>query len=205
MTTIREIPMTNPETQLWVMENLISQADCTNLINRANQLQTDTKGNKSWHQPGTGGQYSRVIMIDPKLANNIWTHIKPFLPKELNGYKLLYLNSHFRFSRYRKDGIFPLHCDGKNYDSSRPDLTAEYSAESLLTLNIFLNSEGDYDLVGGGTSFFNRHEDGFRLRTTVKAQAGRAALFWADQYHRGDLVGEGFKYLLRTDVMGVKI
>jgi len=195
--------MTKPYTELWVIDNLFSQAECTDLINRANQLQTDAKGNKSWHQPGTGGKYSRVIMIDPELTNVIWARIEPYLPKELelNGYKLLYLNSHFRFSRYRKDGIFPIHCDGKNYDNSRPDLTGGYSAESLLTLNIFLNSEEDYDLVGGGTSFF---DEGLRLGLTIKAQAGTAALFWADQYHRGDLVGEGFKYLLRTDVMAMR-
>lgn len=193
-----------PETELWVLKNLLSSNECTDLIHRANNMK-DGNGNKSWHQPGTGGKYSRVIMIDRKLSDDLWERIRTHLPESLNGYKLLYLNDHFRFSRYKKGGLFPVHCDGKNFDNSRPEITGEYSSESLLTLNIFLNSEEDdtYQLVGGGTSFYNQTSRGLELRTCVKAKAGTAALFWANQYHCGDKVQSGYKYLLRTDVMGI--
>lgn len=192
---------------LWILDNLLSKEECMGRIARANAMNDDNKGNRAWHAPGTGGKYSRVIMIDRSLADDLWNRVRKFLPEVIEGYKLVYLNDHFRFSRYRKGGVFHVHCDGKNYDNSRPDLIGEWSSESLLTLNIFLNTEGDtdYELVGGGTSFFNQDENfNLNLRTTVKAKAGRAVLFWAKQYHRGDVVDSGFKYLLRTDVMGIR-
>jgi prolyl 4-hydroxylase len=185
--------------ELWILNNILSREECTDLITQCNTIRDDDKGNRSWHAPGTGGKYSRVIMINRELAEDIWSRIKPILPQTLHGYKLLYVNPYFRFSRYRKGGVFHTHKDGKNYDNSYPHLTGGFSAESLLTLNIFLNGEGEMELAGGGTTFF---DDKLNIRIPVRAKAGTASLFWADQYHCGDEVTEGFKYLLRTDVMG---
>lgn len=116
------------------------------LIDKANSIKTEG-GNMGWHQPGTGGKYLHVLMIDKDLADDLWVRVRPHLPLTIqddNGveYKLLYLNSHFRFSKYRKGGIFPLHTDGKNYDNDRMELTNGDSAESLFTLNIFLMTNG---------------------------------------------------------------
>ena len=198
----------NGDHELWVLDNLLSSEECTNLIDKANQIKNDSKGNLAWHLRilnGNAGRYSRVIMIDPDLADYMWDKIKVLLPEKINGFKLLYVNDHFRFSRYHKGGYFEIHKDGKNYDKSRPELSNGRQTESLLTLNIFLNSEGEYNLVGGGTSFFDeKRKNNMKLRTTVNAKAGRAALFWAHQYHKGDIVESGCKYLLRTDVMGIK-
>jgi hypothetical protein len=195
--------------ELYVLHNLLTTAECIELINKANTLETmhthHHGSNRSWHQPGTGGKYSRAIMIDQQFADELWLRIKHYLPETMHGYRLLYLNSHFRFSRYRKGGMFHTHCDGKNYDTSRPDVAPQ--TESLLTLNIFLNSEGDplFDLEGGGTTFYEGTASSLSERITVPAKAGTGALFWAEQYHRGDEVLEGYKYLLRTDVMGVSV
>ena len=77
-----------------------------------------------------------------------------------------------------------------------------------MTLNIFLND----DFGEGGTDFFERvrtqNEDGsynldFKLRYRVEPKAGRGALFYAKQLHRGNVVGNDYKYLIRTDVMGI--
>jgi superfamily II RNA helicase len=183
------------------LDHFLSDKECRNLLQRANTVINDDIGNRSWHLPETGGKYMRVLMIDRPLADNLWDRVKSSVPHisgvaQYKGYKLLCLNDHFRFSRYNKGGYFPLHCDGKNYDNSRPELS-EYSLESLFTLNIFLND----DFEGGATDFFNDSE----LRLSVKPQTGRAALFWADQYHQGNTVDIPYKYLLRTDVMGVRM
>lgn len=197
----KPIPGNHP---LWVLDNLLHKEECAELIAKANNIVNDNKGNRSWHSPNTGGKYSRVIMIDRNLADDLWNRIRTLLPERINNYKLVYLNDHFRFSRYTAGEMFPVHRDGKNYDNRFPDMVSE----SLLTLNIFLNTEGDtdYELAGGSTSFFNEaNTSTLKLRKKVNAKAGRAALFWANQCHRGDIVIKGSKYLLRTDIMAIPL
>lgn len=182
---------------LCIIDNLLSQRECAELIDRADYVKDDHLGNKGWHQADTGGDYSRVILIDKNLADMLFERIKNSLPENLEykGFKLLYLNSHFRFSKYRAGGSFPLHCDGTNLDKDRADEHGE--TMSLFTLNIFLNDDFD----GGETEFFNRHRGKYVSRYIAKPKAGRAALFYANQLHRGNKVKTPYKYLLRTDVM----
>lgn len=211
---IEDLPITGTtvagEHYLTVLDNLFTRKDCKRLINKAHSIQNDGT-NKAWHRPGTGGKYLRVLMVDPEEADQLWHKVLPYLPKTITvdgiTYKPLYLNSYIRFSRYREGGYFPVHCDGKNFDNSEK---YGISTESAFTLNIFLNdaeSEKDPLLKGGETDFFTLSEDRreMSLRYSVAPKAGRGALFWADQYHRGNVVDDGLKYLLRTDVMCTRI
>lgn len=167
---------------LVIIKNLFTAEECEKLIGRANSL--------GWHAPNTGGHYDRALLIDPELAQKLWTEIQPICPPTyvVNGlvYKSMYLNDHFRFSRYQEGGDFPIHLDGNNVDSQ--------NFRSMFTLNIFLND----DLQGGGTAFY--HND-LSPRLTVQPKRGTGALFYAKQYHQGNAVEQGVKYLLRTDVM----
>ena len=63
-----------------------------------------------------------------------------------------------------------------------------------MTLNIFLND----NFEGGETEFLYNNKT---LRYSAKPKLGRGALFDAQQYHRGNVVMNGNKYLMRTDVM----
>jgi prolyl 4-hydroxylase len=188
---------------LKVLDNLFTKNECNNFIMKANNIVTEGK-NKAWHYPDTGGNYMRVIMVDRALAINIWDRLKlaNCLPDKYGSWKLLYINDYFRFSRYRTGGKFPIHTDGQNYDVGRPDITNEATI-SLFTLNIFLNDDFD----GGETDFFEPALSNAKLRYSVKPKAGKAALFWYNQLHRGNEVKsiDSFKYLLRTDVMGVHV
>jgi predicted 2-oxoglutarate/Fe(II)-dependent dioxygenase YbiX len=179
-----------------IIDNLLSPEECTNLIERADQVQ-DGAGNKSWHMADTDGMYMRVVMVDQVLADVLFSRIKEFLPDEYRGLKIVYLNSHFRFSKYDVNGNFPLHRDGTNYDSDRADMHG--ITQSLFTLNIFLND----DYIGGETEFFSQHGQRGQLKSRyiAKPQTGRATLFFANQWHRGNTVLTPYKYLLRTDVM----
>lgn len=197
---------------LLVIDGLCTEEECKVLIDYANRVKATDEGDMPWHAPGTGGKYDRAIMVRRKMAEVFEKRLKDVIPKILNDHKLLYINDHFRFSRYVAGGEFHVHCDGKNYDNGRPELTDGFSSESFMTLNMPLNTEGDeeYGLVGGGTTFFHGVGHGINkqpgeVRITVPAKAGRAVLFWADQYHQGDLVESGHKYLIRTDVMGQQI
>ena len=193
------------EHSLILLNDLLSKEECRKLIDIANNMEDDDK-NKSWHKSSdTGGHYMCVIMVDDNLAQDLWKRIKKFLPSTYNRYKLVYLNNYFRFSKYKEHGVFPIHCDGTNYDGNHLELTSNCISESLFTLNIFLNddeSETEPLLTGGETDFFNENNEGLSLRYSVKPKTGRAALFWSNQYHRGNIVEDGCKYLLRTDVMG---
>lgn len=115
---------------------------------------------------------------------------------------LLYLNDHFRFSRYKARGKFNIHYDGENYDSGRYELTGGRDTCIFFTLNIFLNGDEEpFNLSGGGTTFYNGTLNNPKKSVTIRPKAGRVALFWSKQTHQGDVVNSGYKYLLRTDVM----
>ncbi len=83
----RQVP---GDKMLWKIDNLLSDEECLDMISRANNIRNDDKGNRSWHRPGTGGQYMRVIMIDRNLADDLWNRIKDILPKtvSLNGHEV---------------------------------------------------------------------------------------------------------------------
>jgi predicted 2-oxoglutarate/Fe(II)-dependent dioxygenase YbiX len=134
-------------------------------------------------------------MIDQNLAEMLFRRIKPLLPETYRGFKILYLNSHFRFSKYNAGGQFPIHRDGTNLDKDR--LETYGMTQSMFTLNIFLND----DFIGGETEFFTQRKGQIASRYVAKPKAGRAALFYANQLHRGNMVHTPYKYLLRTDVM----
>lgn len=165
-----------------VVDNIFTPDECKALIATANTL--------PWHHPKTGGNYVRALLIDRALAERLWVKIKPVCPpvNHVNGvqYDCININDHFRFSRYEAGGAFPIHLDGNNVD--------EFQNRSMFTLNIFLND----DMEGGGTTFYNND---LTHRLTVAPKCGTGALFYAKQYHRGDVVAQGVKYLLRTDVM----
>jgi hypothetical protein len=180
---------------LTIIDNLLSPKECTDLINKANTVRNDDDGNKSWHVADTSGIYMRVVMIDKNLAETLFQRIKHLLPETYKGFKPVYLNSHFRFSRYNIGGMFPLHCDGTNLDRDRIDTYGE--THSMFTLNIFLND----NFTGGETEFFSRKKDQLLSRYVAKPKTGRATLFYANQLHRGNTVQTPYKYLLRTDVM----
>jgi predicted 2-oxoglutarate/Fe(II)-dependent dioxygenase YbiX len=88
-----------------------------------------------------------------------------------------------------------MHLDGCNEDQHASGETTS----AYFTLNVFLNE----DFEGGHTDFFNKMKGEKRPRFSVQPQAGRAALFWSAQPHRGNRVTRGTKYLFRTDVMGL--
>jgi prolyl 4-hydroxylase len=191
---------------LMVLDNLLSRDECKELIQIANGVKNDKMGNQAWHNADTGGDYRRVVMIDNDLAIKFWGRIRSFLPDTYRGYKLLYLNHYFRYSRYKPGGEFTIHCDGQKQDYDHMELTNGYMGHTLFTLNIFLNDkESDIPLnKGGHTDFFNEVDGHLEPRYSVEPKAGRAALFWYDQWHQGNVVEDGTKYLLRTDVVGVK-
>lgn len=167
---------------LKVFDQLLSDHECESLVTFFEKnLMIDfiDRGN---------AEYFRVEHDDPELAESLWSRIENEVPKTFKGERVVGLNSHFRMSKYEPGMQFGIHKDGINQNS--------LGHRSVMTLNIFLNENFD----GGETDFFL---DDKTLRFSAKPQMGRGALFDSQQYHCGNVVSNGCKYLLRTDVMGV--
>lgn len=165
---------------LQVVDNLLTPQECQDLINKAESIgfKEVDRGIAIYHQ---------AMITDQTLANKFYHKIKHLLPSHFNGFPIVGLNDHFRFSKYHPRGFFDIHKDGVNQDSK--------GNRSVMTLNIFLND----NFQGGETDFY--YDDKTTLRYSVQPKPGRGALFAAQQYHCGNQVVEGYKYLLRTDVM----
>lgn len=131
----------------------------------------------------------RVILDDVWLADTIFNRLKKDLPQEFDGWSLLRLNERFRFYRYGSGQQFKKHCDGAYVVSE--------TEESKLTLLIYLTD----DFEGGSTKFFFRHKDDIEVIPVV----GDILVFDHTLLHSGEPVLEGFKYVLRTDVIYKKL
>ena len=142
---------------------------------------------KKYVEKGELTKYWRVIWDNKEFADELFKRLKDgnYLPGDGKKYKCC--NSVFRIAKYDSWGQFQIHRDGQNKN--------ECGEKTHLTLNIFLNK----DFKGGETDFFL--DDKKTFRCSVKSAIGKAALFYHKQYHCGNIVSEGEKYLLRTDVM----
>ncbi|GAM18569.1 hypothetical protein SAMD00019534_017440 [Acytostelium subglobosum LB1] len=107
------------------------------------------------------------------------------------------LDDCFTFGRYEPGGRFKPHLDATYAES--PD------RRSIFTMQIYLND--DYE--GGKTNFFlpaNPLEvDKHVLSASVTPKTGMAVLFNHDTLHEGAMVDKGVKYIMRVDMMFLRI
>jgi prolyl 4-hydroxylase len=92
------------------------------------------------------------------------------------------VNNLFRIYRYSEGQEFKVHMDG-TYEKSSTE-------RSKITVLIYLNDE----FGGGETEFVMPHR-------VVTPETGKLLLFTHKQLHRGNMVSDGLKYVLRTDLM----
>lgn len=173
--------MNTEKKYLRTIDNFLSQEECQDLIQHAEKLGFEEVDRSI-------AKYDRVILINQELSQKLFQRLqqKIDLPEYFDGHKIICLNDHFRFSKYHPGNEFGIHKDGINQDTR--------GNRSIMTLNIFLNDQ----FTGGETDFFWNDKS---FRYSAKPEAGRAALFDSQQYHCGNKVQDGYKYLLRTDVM----
>ena len=163
------------------IDNIFSEDCCKYLIKQAEEL-----GMKKV-EDRPGATYHRSMLKNKEMADRLFNQLRSHIPQTFNGQRVVGLNEMFRFSKYYPGGKFGIHKDGYNVDSQ--------GNRSAMTLNIFLND----DFEGGETDFF--YDDARTLRYSVKPKPGRGALFDSQQFHCGNTVKGGYKYLIRTDVM----
>lgn len=138
-------------------------------------------------------EVERLEFDDKKLANSLWErwiqlHPHPFIRiVDLQGghWKPERLNSHFRLARYQTGDHFHRHEDGFFWES--------WDYRSFSSFMVYLN---DVPADQGGSTNFYEHG------ITVQPQEGLLVVFDVDDImHQGEELKQGFKYLLRTDIM----
>jgi hypothetical protein len=129
----------------------------------------------------------RVIVDDRALAQQIFDRIKPHLPTVWDGRRILGLNEHLKFLRYRPGQKFCAHFDGCFW---RPNT----DNKTCLTVQLYLSAG---QLEGGATRFMD--ETGC-CPVACLPLMGRALIFQHNILHDGEEVKGGVKYTIRTDV-----
>jgi len=210
----QEVPGLSPGVPAAVVHGVLSTHECQELINgfpssgqgfmpgqRVAELYRDRKVK------------SRSLVNDELLAKILEERLKDFLPKELDGGRLLCVNPNFRFVHYDTGGRHSTHIDGREPVMPKWDETAGGWVQSRLTMQIYLNSHGK-DFQGGEFAIVDADDnsDDVRVKHLIKPQAGDVVLFYQErlnppsQYppyelqHQGNDVTEGQKFACRTMV-----
>ena len=167
------------------IDNLLSVAECCNLISRAESLGFEPatifdKEGKSVRVDSYRNN-DRVIIDDSALAGMLWERIlRSDALVEDDEWKPCGLNERIRLYRYDEGQYFATHQD---HPFIRSDLE-----RSFQTVIIFLNE----DYTGGRTAFQD---------IEIEPRTGRGFVFLHHIMHEGTPVIKGTKYALRTDVM----
>lgn len=167
---------------VYQIDNLLTPEECRKYIDMFKQTELvediDDKHRK----------YHRIQFDDQELADKLYIHIKSYLSNKIK--KIADgMNGHIRLSMYEPNQFFGIHKDGINFDKTNNQRM------SYATLNIFLNE----DFEGGETTFYMK--DKKTVKFVCKPKIGSGAFFYSQQYHEGNKIISGNKYLLRTDFM----
>ena len=176
-------PYTVSNKWMCIMDDILSPTECTDfiqLLDNPDELELVDHGYAS---------YERNILHSPEWATIIYNHIIAHLPEKIK--HNIYINNYFRFSKYTHGQRFGLHQDKVNRDKN--------GSKAIMTVNIFLND----NFEGGETCFYENDDATSTTPPTVCAvpKAGRGAIFENQIWHSGNVVHNGCKYLIRTDVM----
>ena len=131
----------------------------------------------------------RVMFKSEDVANWLWEYAEEFVPTEFEGRRAVGINELVRFYRYDVDQQFKWHQDFP-YERDNGE-------KSYLTLLIYLNE----NFEGGETLFDDSCSEEAFDDVVVVPQTGLALFFEHSAFHKGEVVTEGTKYVMRTDVM----
>ncbi len=130
----------------------------------------------------------RVMVKDPELAERLWEQVEDFIPHEFEGRRAQSVNEMFRFYKYEPGQKFDWHQDFP--------VELDDGSSTVYTFMIYLN-EG---FEGGETSFEDSYSEESFEPVSVSPVQGMALLFEHEIHHKGEVVTEGEKYVLRTDI-----
>jgi predicted 2-oxoglutarate/Fe(II)-dependent dioxygenase YbiX len=169
---------------IFIIPSLLTPEECSQLIHQSEKIgysEADIQVHQGrQHLPNIRNN-QRVNFYSPQFAQELWHKLASYSLPIYEGKQAINLSPYFRFYRYTPGQKFKIHQDGRqNVDGN----------ETLFTLLIFLSEE----FQGGETHF---RQD--RIKITPKT--GHALIFEHRLWHKGCLVEQGIKYVLRTDIV----
>mmetsp|Transcript_17813 Transcript_17813/g.47910 ORF Transcript_17813/g.47910 Transcript_17813/m.47910 type:complete len:326 (+) Transcript_17813:172-1149(+) len=198
-------------------ESLLSPAECARIVEACEA--------RGWSSLGPGRvpgyrEYDRIMFKDLVAARLLYARLLKSIPDRYvdaagQEWKPMGLNEVIRMSKYVPGGVFEPHrdtCLRREFAS----LGGDEMDRSWLTVLIYLNT---LTLDEGGETCFplglassaepptDAGDDLMPADKEIRVRpiAGHALVFDHSLMHRGDVVRNGFKYLLRTDVCFAKI
>ncbi|MDX1960853.1 MAG: 2OG-Fe(II) oxygenase [Leptospiraceae bacterium] len=198
-----EIQNILPDTDFicFVIPSLFSKTECEQLLN--SEIKKSFQKAIS-NYPTYYRNNDRFVIDNDDLANQLFEKVKPYLPEKIeiksviqseNGvWHLKELNNRLRFCKYSANQYFHRHLDGVHY---RNDTT-----QSKLTFMIYLNSATEFK--GGRTLFFKTKETNEIWASYIPKQ-GDLIVFDHNVWHEGEVLTEGEKFVLRSDILYSKI
>eukprot|EP01132_Coremiostelium_polycephalum_P002187 gene2187-2690_t len=190
----------------FLVHNMMSPEECQYYIQESNKNGYVTV-EKEFPQDYRNNE--RYIGKSKELADLLWERLEnQFKMEDLEGIKPygfdqegiwipLGLDDAFTFGKYHPGGRFRPHLDATFAEN--PD------KRSIFTMQIYLNDE----YQGGKTNFFLPGDplalDTHVLDKAVTPKTGTALIFNHDTLHEGAEVTDGTKYILRVDMMFLRI
>jgi len=202
------------ENRISVIHQVLSPSDCLYLIETLEGLGLELASTQINFRSN-----HRVRISSPVLSSHIFSKISKFLkPIRLSeddyqqtgeGFKLhglwepSYITPHWVFSKYIPGTHFGPHYDGPT--------VINFGERSLQSLVIYLNDS----FIGGTTNFFDEskqevdpkdNNDFFIgnkdfIIQSISPEKGSALLFHHRLLHEGEILKEGYKYILRSDIV----
>lgn len=199
ITTKIEIQNILPDTNstCFVIPSLFSKIECEELLNT--KIKNSFKKAIS-NYPTYYRNNDRFVTDDDDLANQLFEKVKPYLPETIkinstiqseNGvWHLKELNNRLRYCKYSTNQYFHRHLDGVHY--------RDETTQSKLTFMIYLNSATEFK--GGRTLFFKTKETDEIWASYIPKQ-GDLIVFDHNVWHEGEILTQGEKFVLRSDIL----
>jgi prolyl 4-hydroxylase len=178
--------------QIILLHNLFTKTQCKQIINESerlgyNEATVDVRAKRDATNTNNVMRKDirnndRIVFNDQELARDLYNYVNPSLNL---GDSIMSFSSQFRFYRYSQGQHFKKHPDGIFVDK-------ENQLQSKYTFLIYLND----DFQGGETTI---HIGSSPI--IIKPYSGLGLIFYHKFLHQGEIIQNGFKYVLRTDLM----
>lgn len=182
-----------PNRICFFLHGVLSKEECNNIIEKTEPYFEESIS----RYPIDYRNNLRQVKDDYLFSKEMFKRIVDYLPKSVNWnkteisqdpnqeYVIDSLNERFRICKYEKNQYFKIHQDGEYWKNE--------NLQSKLTFMIYLNDQ----FKGGDTNFFENNE----IILKVHPKMGSLIIFEHSLWHEGQILKEGKKYILRSDIL----
>lgn len=180
-----------------IIDNFLTKEKCEELVSLSEQIGY-VEADISY---STGGVINKDIRNNSRLlyrSEELRTYLEELLKNDIPETSLFITNGSFEHKKFLKlSGNFRFYkySPGEKFKRHRDSNQLEEGGVSLITVLIYLN-----DVCDGGETFLCDRSLGDNQQL-VKPLEGRLLMFDHSIMHSGEELKEGYKYLLRTDLI----